>query len=344
MRNIEKGLLLAETFKVDTSMYVPSFIEWIKNTEVYQEFLETEAILKKKRSFASVKMLKQYRKINVDRITSIKQGTILYGKIAYLVSLTKEENYVNPLLVENLDNKKMTIGDLKVNFDNKNITFRELSLNQNFLLETKQETLNKKIECWSNELHLRVIKPLMTYYKRKEYLPNVKAFNFLRVLEIIILLILTIGVGFIFGGYFFNLEITNAIFSKKMSLICFSCFGVCTLISDFICLFFSVKKAKYYHYYNLSKKVTFKDALAIEQKSINNLSDYINGELMKSGSMDKSVEEFSLFHHYYSYIEFVRKTIIDKDEIKQNHLALIEGFFLILVLIMLILSIFSYFF
>ena len=48
MREIEKGLLLAEFFEVDTSKYVPSFIEWIKLREQYLNFEEKYLALKTK--------------------------------------------------------------------------------------------------------------------------------------------------------------------------------------------------------------------------------------------------------------------------------------------------------
>ena len=77
MRNIEKGVLLAEFFDVDTSKYVPSFIVWVKNTPQYKNYLQKYRILKKKRTFKARRLLSFFESIDLDSLNTMQDVLII---------------------------------------------------------------------------------------------------------------------------------------------------------------------------------------------------------------------------------------------------------------------------
>ena len=137
MREIEKGVLLAEMFNADTSKYVPSFIEWVKNTDQYRYFVSKRDTLNIKRTWKARRILAYFNSIDVDECETIKDVMIEYGKICYLVRIASEPAYTNPLIVQNLDMIDMKIGDIKLMFDGKLITLKELSKLEGFSFERK---------------------------------------------------------------------------------------------------------------------------------------------------------------------------------------------------------------
>ena len=190
MRDIEKGVLLAEFFDADTSKYVPSFISWIKNTEVYSLYKKKYLILKNKRTWKARRYYSYFESISFDDVTSIKDAMIEYGKICYLVKITSESSYVNPLIVENLDQPNMTIGDIKIEFDGKIINLRQLCKLEGFSFERKEELIKEKVNNWVNEIETSIINPIEEYKQYSFYLPKIKKINKSRIFELVYLLIL----------------------------------------------------------------------------------------------------------------------------------------------------------
>ena len=335
MRDIEKGVLLAEFFDADTSKYVPSFISWIKNTEVYSLYKKKYLILKNKRTWKARRYYSYFESISFDDVTSIKDAMIEYGKICYLVKITSESSYINPLIVENLDQPNMTIGDIKIEFDGKIITLRQLCKLEGFSFERKEELIKEKVNNWVNEIETSIINPIEEYKQYSFYLPKIKKINKSRIFELIYLLILN---TFMIVINFINIPLFSNIFANPNSLECgfYVFFLGLVLVYDLIFIITLINRKIRYSYYSKARDAVLEDIAKEKDKCEIKLRNYLYKELATAGEMNAKISEFSKTAKYYKYIGYIRKRIAMKKRVKVDKMNAFEKSGLIITFLLLI--------
>lgn len=335
MRDIEKGVLLAEFFDADTSKYVPSFISWIKNTEVYSLYKKKYLILKNKRTWKARRYYSYFESISFDDVTSIKDAMIEYGKICYLVKITSESSYVNPLIVENLDQPNMTIGDIKIEFDGKIINLRQLCKLEGFSFERKEELIKEKVNNWVNEIETSIINPIEEYKQYSFYLPKIKKINKSRIFELVYLLILN---TFMIVINFINIPLFSNIFANPNSLECsfYVFFSGLVLVYDLIFIITLINRKIRYSYYSKARDAVLEDIAKEKDKCEIKLRNYLYKELATAGEMNAKISEFSKTAKYYKYIGYIRKRIAMKKSVKVDKMNAFEKSGLIITFLLLI--------
>lgn len=335
MRDIEKGVLLAEFFDADTSKYVPSFISWIKNTEVYSLYKKKYLILKNKRTWKARRYYSYFESISFDDVTSIKDAMIEYGKICYLVKITSESSYVNPLIVENLDQPNMTIGDIKIEFDGKIINLRQLCKLEGFSFERKEELIKEKVNNWVNEIETSIINPIEEYKQYSFYLPKIKKINKSRIFELVYLLILN---TFMIVINFINIPLFSNIFANPNSLECsfYVFFSGLVLVYDLIFIITLINRKIRYSYYSKARDAVLEDIAKEKDKCEIKLRNYLYKELATAGEMNAKISEFSKTAKYYKYIGYIRKRIAMKKRVKVDKMNAFEKSGLIITFLLLI--------
>lgn len=318
MRNIEKGVLLAEMFNADTSKYVPSFIAWIKSSSEYNYFIEKKKSLNIKRTWKARRLRSYFDTIDIDNISSIKEGIIQYGKICYLVKITSEPAYTNPLIIEFLDDEFMKIGDLQVEFDGKLITLRELSLLEGFDFERKEEIINSKLENWIKEVDEAIFTTVDNFKNYSFYLPKIKLFSIPRIIELVYLLLIN---ALFICIYFVDVPLFREIVVDQTSLkfFVYSLAAGFIIAYDIIYIVIMIYRFKKYYKYIKCRKGVFEKIYIEKEKSERKLRLYLFEQLATYGSMDKKVHEFSTISKYYpaigyisNHIAFKRRVRIDK--------------------------------
>lgn len=336
MRNIEKGLLLATYFDIDCCDKLPSFISYIKNGEAYQTFIKNKEVLKNKKNFKAKKIYSYYKIIDFDHISSFEEGMVMYGKMLYLLRISKEEYYSNPLIVAYLENEDMTIGDFKLNYNAKIITLNELSLLQDGSFSEKKSSLDKLFSSWTNEVYYQVLRPIEEFKKRLYYFPKRFIFNNFRIIELIFILGSLVSWIIMFitkihpygGGYSTFL---NYIFYLIIS------FTSIYLVTYIIVI---LSKRKEYKYYIKARKIVLEDASKLELKIEQKLYNYILDSVSKRKEMTRKVYEFNTISSYYSEISFFSNILRKKKIIKKDRVTYFEiGFFVINLILWIILGI-----
>lgn len=335
MRNIEKGVLLAEIFGADTSKYIPTFIEWIKNTPEYSYFLEKKNSLKIKRTWKAKRFYSYFETIDVDGIDSIKEGMIEYGKLCYLVKITSEPAYTNPLIVEALDMEDMRIGDIKVKFDNKIITLKELAKLEGFSFERKQEVVKERLDNWIKEVEETIMEPVERYKEYSFYLPKIKAFTFSRTFELIYLILLN---ALLVSIYFVKVPLFEGIISNTSSIqfFIYSLSIGFTFVYDLIYIIVMIARMKRYGKYSKARDGVIDGIFKEKEKCEKKLKWYLYEQLSTKGNMDAKVFEFSKISKYYPSIIYIKKHLAQKRRIKVDKITLGEVTGLVVTLICLI--------
>ena len=112
MRNLEKGLLLAEL--IDPSLtskeQIENLVDWIRKQDAYLQLVKSMMEIKKSSSFLATILYEEFSLINLDQVKSIEEGLIAYSKILYLCQIAIPNFYVNPLLVLNEKERKIPLG------------------------------------------------------------------------------------------------------------------------------------------------------------------------------------------------------------------------------------------
>ncbi len=336
MRNIEKGLLLATYFDIDCSDRLPSFISYIKEGEAYKTFIQNKEILKNKKNFKAKKIYSYYKIIDFDHISSFEQGMVLYGKMLYLLRISKEEYYSNPLLVAYLENEDMTIGDFHLDYNAKIITLDDLALLTDGSFNEKKLALDKLFSSWTNEVYNQVLRPIEEFKKRLYYFPKRFIFNSFRIIELVFILGSLISWLIMFftkiyhygGGYSTFL---NYIFYLIIS------FTSLYLITYVVVI---LTKRKEYKYYIKARKIVLEDASELELKIEQKLYNYILESVSKRKKMTRKVYEFNTISSYYSEISFFSNILRKKRIIKKDRVTYFEiGFLVINIVLWIILGI-----
>lgn len=335
MRDIEKGVLLAEFFNTDTSKYVPSFIDWIKSTDVYHQFKKKYSTLNVKRTWKARRYYSYFESINLDEVTTIKDAMIEYGKICYLVKITSESSYINPLIVENIDNPNMTIGDIRIEFDGKIITLRELCKLEGFSFERKEELIKEKIDNWVNEIETSILKPIEEYKNYSFYLPKIKKITASRVFELVYLLIINVFIvliNFIKVPLFSNVfvDIHSLEYCLYLLLLGF------VLVYDVIFIITLITRKIRYGYYSKARDGVLEDVFVEKDRCEMKLRSYLYKELATYGNMDSKISEFAKTSKYYQYIGYIRKRISMKKRVKVDKMNVFEKTGLVVTFLVLI--------
>ena len=308
MRNIEKGVLLAEIFDVDTSKYVPPFKAWIKETPQYKGFVKKYFSLKKKRTYKAKSFLAFFESVDLDSSETIKEVMIEYGKICYLDKITSEQAYINPLIIGNLENIEMTIGDITVQFDGKQITLKELSKLEGFSFERKEELIKEKIDSWVKEVEESIMEPVEKYKDYALYLPKVKLLSKSRLFELMYLILINI---FMISIYFVKLPVFEKILLDKHSLV-FSIYVLTltfVIVYDLIYLITFIRRKIRYGYYIKARDGVLEKIYIEKDNCEMKLRQYVYAELATYGDMDMKVSKFARISKYYQYIGYIRKRI-----------------------------------
>lgn len=335
MRNIEKGVLLAEFLDADTSKYVPSFIAWIKNTPEYRYFIEKKNSLKIKRTWKAKRFNSYFETIDIDSIESIKDGMIEYGKLCYLVKITSEPSYTNPLIVEDLDMVDMRIGDLKVKFDGKIITLRELSKLEGFDFERKEEVVRERLENWIREVEETILSSIDDYKNHPLYLPKVKIFNATTIIQLIYLVLANV---FLISVYFVKIPFFENVVASTTNIeffIYLLCVGF-TFVYDLLFIGTLIYRKKKYGYYSKARDGVLEGIYQEKERCEKKLKYYLYEQLATKGDMKAKIFEFSKISKYYPYIGYIRKHLSLKRRVRVDKITVGEVTGLIVTLICMI--------
>ncbi|MDD6301922.1 MAG: hypothetical protein PUA56_01215 [Bacillales bacterium] len=331
MRNIEKGLLLAEMFSANTDSHIGPFIEWIKLTPQYQLFEERKKKLQYKSSRSARRIYSYFKRINIEKVSSIQDGMIVYGKINYLLRISDPQCYTNPLLIAYIEDKNMTIGDLKVEFDNKLITLNELSKLKGFSLELKEEALRRVLEKWEYELHLQVLNPVNEIETRKQYIPIRHIFTPFRIFELIYCLLFTIIIcSMYFAKSDFLMGITHYGNSNIVINLTYSLVFSFTLLLDLVVFSIFFIKGKEYMFYIKQRKIVFQKIRPHSIKVFMELNSYLHSKVANMESLDEKLTSFNSISKYYSTIEYFQNRLAKKTSIKKDTISIVEKTFLLL--------------
>lgn len=326
MRELEKGLLLAELFDPNciSGRNISNFVDWIRNQECYIKLVENMDEVKKSSSILARCLYQEFSTIDLNLITSIEEGMIAYYKILYLCQLSTPTFYVNPLLIINKSERKIKVGEILVKFNNKYITLDEFSKDTRFAFNEKYEFIREKIKQWEDDVYERIVRTIDKLKEHPRNLPNRRVFSFKHVIYGLFLLIIS---GLVVSGYFVNNEIIKSLYSKfnlstytfknycMLGLILFVLIGILDYIIETI-----IRIVKYKKYHRI-RKLIFGDRtklLNIIKKQGENLENYFVKNIEKNSTMKEVAFNFSYCYKLYEsflYLYFINYHCkkIDKD-------------------------------
>ncbi len=345
MREIEKGLLLAELINPDCidEKQISSFVSWIKNQDCYHDLVENINDVRKSSSILAKCLYCEYEMINLDKVSSIEEAMIAYYKILYLVQLSTPAFYLNPLLAINKKEKKIRIGEILVKFNNKYIPIDELSLDSSFSFQEKSEFIKEKVLSWKDDVYNRLIKTIRKLKENPRNLPKKRIFSIGHIIlgVFYISLIAMFVVTLYTNNQFLNSLYLPKSFSKytfKHFILLFSmCFaGLGLLIYIVEMIYCAITISKYRKIRNL---VFDKEdqLLKIIQKQGDKLQNYLIKNVEKHNKLDLIVDDFSSCLKIYEYLLYLYHINYHCKKIKKDRIWLISKIVLSLTLVFVIL-------
>lgn len=152
MNNVDKSLLLAESFGADVSYFKLHYVETIVSSPQYVELVENVNYANKFQLVKAVGLVDDFRSLNYN-IKTIEQAVVLANRVNYLYSVSFENYYLNPLVKYPFKLKTASIGDLVVDFDGEKKTYNEIVLDEDHTLAYKAKVIADNAEYYRRELN-----------------------------------------------------------------------------------------------------------------------------------------------------------------------------------------------
>jgi len=150
MNNIDKALLLGESFGLDTTNFTSSYIQGIIESDAYINLCENVKWAENFNLKNSSKLITDFRFINYD-VTTFEESVIFASRINYLSSVSGEEYYINPLISYSQPIKTRSIGDLMVSYQGGKHTFNDLISNETLPIAYKTNIVVRQAEYYRKE-------------------------------------------------------------------------------------------------------------------------------------------------------------------------------------------------
>lgn len=313
MRNIEKGLLLAEIMSFDTTTEkdVKSFISWIRSQECYDLLLQRVKELKSSTSFYARYLYNEFVSIDLERVKTIEEGFIAYAKILYLHQIITPGFYINPMLVINKQERNYKIGEIIVYFNNKYMTLDELSKDENYSFQEKYEFILKQVNKWQKDIEEKILYPMSKLSDNPRNLPKLKSVplkHFVMFLLYVIMISLNICLPLLIIPSLkdilinFNIASYNEINYFYLVSSGFISLGFISLIVELF-----IRKISFGPYFKYHKVILGgKDkALKVINDSKNNLEQYLVSSFDKKSELKEKVFAFSKCYFLFEYIIYL---------------------------------------
>ncbi len=333
MRNLEKGLLLAEL--IDPSLtskeQIENLVDWIRKQDAYLQLVKSMMEIKKSSSFLATILYEEFSLINLDQVQSIEEGLIAYSKILYLCQIAIPNFYVNPLLVLNEKERKIPLGQILIKFNEKYITLDELSLDNSFSFNEKYDFINNKVNDWEDEVYTRIIEPIKELNKKNNRnLPKIKVLPFSYLLTGLIYFVEIVLMIFLY--FFGSNKIKELLFHFNFSsylevnyfLIIFLSFSALSLL--FLLFNITIRFIKY-NKYRKARKIIINNEGNIS-KTVNKAGDKLTAYLIKNIEkhelLKKKVFSFSSCYYIFDYVTYLFYVNYKCKKIKDNTMKIIH--------------------
>jgi hypothetical protein len=116
MNNIDKAILLAEGFGVDTRDFRSSYVEGIIKSASYIHLVDNVKWANNFKLRSSQTLLSDFRSINYS-VDSFEKAIVLASRINYLSEVSDEKYYLNPLAYYYFSTRTKSIGELMLSYD-----------------------------------------------------------------------------------------------------------------------------------------------------------------------------------------------------------------------------------
>lgn len=151
MNNIDKTILLAESFGADTSLFTSSYVDSIVKSTAYLTLVNNVAHADRFKLIKSAALVEDFKSLDY-RIDTFKQAVILSARVNYLYSVSNESYYLNPLVSYDFEIKTKSIGELRCLYDGERKTFNEVIEDQSHTLGYKSRAIAGQCEYFRREL------------------------------------------------------------------------------------------------------------------------------------------------------------------------------------------------
>lgn len=155
MKNIDKTILLAESFGADTSLFISSYVQTVISSPTYASLLENTKWAEKFSLKKSVALVEDVKSLNYD-IHSFKDAVVLSSRIDYLYAVSGENVYLNPLAAYTFPIKTKSIGELMCTYNGILQSFNYIISDETNPLSTKGHAISNQCEFYRQELIQRM--------------------------------------------------------------------------------------------------------------------------------------------------------------------------------------------
>lgn len=345
MRSLEKGLLLAELCAPNSVSreHLDSFIDWIREQDCYKDLYKNMLETKKSSSIVAKYLYSEYASLNLDAISSIEEGIIIYSKILFLCNYSKSSNYINPLLIIEKKEEKVNVGEISIKFNNKIITLDELSTLEGYNFLEKYEAIKNKVSEWEEDVYSKLNTVLESLKDHPRNLPKRKVMTPKFIIALLYLVILDIvGCLFVFSN---NDKIRNIVTGQNLGEYIYLNYFFIAFISILILLNitilceFVIKKIVFHKYNSNRNKLISKPDTLVKELSNNSdkLLEYISKNVSDGAKMDVEVSNFSSCTLLYKKILYLYNINYRYKKFKKVKMLKINAFLLIVLTICFIL-------
>lgn len=150
MNSLDKTILLAEKFGVDTAYFTKAYVSNILSSEEYEGLVENVNKAKEYPLKKAVKLVTDFKRLNYD-VTTFEQSVYLATRINYLYSVSSEAYYYNPLLSYDVKTELTSLQELTFLYKGKEVPFTELLSDQKETMEIKARAIADRVEYYRNE-------------------------------------------------------------------------------------------------------------------------------------------------------------------------------------------------
>lgn len=155
MNNVDKAIMLAESFGADTSNFTSSYVDSIIRSSSYIGLVENVSWAQHYTLKKAVGLVEDFKALNYG-VSTFQESVLLSARINYLYSVSDESFYLNPLFTYNQKPKCKSIGDLKCDYAGDKASFNEIIADDKHPLSYKAQAIEKQAEYYRREISERM--------------------------------------------------------------------------------------------------------------------------------------------------------------------------------------------
>lgn len=315
-----KFYLLAEMSGWDCSLYAFKYKEKLVSSTAYK-ILSVNALQTKNYLGESAKKItNEFENINLEPKT-IKEAFIIENKLNYLALHSFPEFYINPLSINpNYMGEINSIGDLIFEVQGQDMKLNDMIIDDTIPLDIKKEAVNERCDYFLEEMNILVNDSLNALKKKAFASDSERKDNLLTILEAFLFISINFLLLFFFTypSHYFRQAIYVKDLTKAMTYLVYI-EPICTLIYDFIFVFYHSYKAKISESYNYARRFIKKNSLKLfddikEKKE--ELNSYINAAITNRIILKNDIKDFSKLSS--SYVDYNK--VLGASQLKKNKL------------------------